>query len=152
MKLSQQSDSHPNLISDDDSEVPKTSSHFLAEHTPQLLSLFSTFLSTTPLEPLILPILQPSLDALSLRVDGVESEYRELTLYYMKRRRERSNMQMDVQGLRERLERVEGSLKGRGEDGQGREGTKMKEMPRTVKIEVEKARGDRVKSGVLSNS
>jgi hypothetical protein len=64
----------------------------------------------------------------------------------MKRRRERSNMQMDVQRLRERLERVEGSLKVRGEDGQGREGTKMKEMPRTVKIEVEKASDDRVKS------
>jgi hypothetical protein len=73
MKLSQQSYSHPNLISDDESEVPTTSSHFLAEHTPQLLSLFTTFLSTAPLEPLILPILQPSLDALSLRVDGVQS-------------------------------------------------------------------------------
>jgi hypothetical protein len=57
MKLSQQTDSHPNLISDDDEEVSTTSSHFLAEHTPQLLSLFTTFLSTTALEPLILPIL-----------------------------------------------------------------------------------------------
>jgi hypothetical protein len=58
MKLSQQTDSHPNLISDYDEELlPTTSSHFLAEHTPQLLSLFTTFLSATALEPLILPIL-----------------------------------------------------------------------------------------------
>jgi hypothetical protein len=57
MKLSQQTDSQPNLISDDDEELlPTTSSLFLAEHTPQLLSLFTTFLSTTALEPLILPI------------------------------------------------------------------------------------------------
>jgi hypothetical protein len=48
-------------------------------------------------------------------VDGVQSEYRELTLYYMKRRRERSNVQLDVQGLRERLERVEEAVMGRVE-------------------------------------
>ena len=116
MRLSQQTDSHHNLILEDEVDVPMTSSHFLSEHTPQLLSLFTTFLSTTPLEPLILPLVQPSLDALSLRVDDLQNEYRELTLYYMKRRRERSNMQIDVQGLRDRVERVEEAVISRGEE------------------------------------
>jgi len=108
MRLSHQTASHPNLISVEDDP----SSHFLAEHTPQLLSLFTGFLSATPLEPLILPLLQPSLDALSLRVDALQNEYRELTLYYMKRSREKSNFQMDLQGLRERVERVELAVRG----------------------------------------
>ena len=61
---------------------------------------------------MIQPLLQPSLDALSQRVDAVQSEYRELTLYYMKRRREKSNFQMDLQGLRERVERLELAVRG----------------------------------------
>lgn len=69
---------------------------------------------------MIQPLLQPSLDALSQRVDAVQSEYRELALYYMKRRREKSNFQMDLQGLRERVERLE--LAVRGQDAVDRGG------------------------------
>lgn len=91
---------------------------------------------------MIQPLLQPSLDALSQRVDAVQSEYRELALYYMKRRREKSNFQMDLQGLRERVEWLE--LAVRGQEAVDRGGGKG--------LRVEVAGGERGKSVGLSTS
>jgi hypothetical protein len=78
-------------------------------------------------------------------VDAVQSEYRELTLYYMKRRREKSNFQMDLQGLRERVERLE--LAVRGQEAVDRGGGKVVRVGR-----VEAAGGEKGKSGGLSTS
>ena len=72
----------------------------------------------------------------------MQSEYRELTLYYMKRRREKSNFQMDLQGLREHVERLE--LAVRGQEAVDRGGGKG--------LRVEVASGERGKSGGLSTS